>query len=528
MEHLETLIARYPRIILTVLTVSLLLPFASKAVHMDDPLFIWAGDHIRSHPFNPYGFDVNWYGSARPMADVTKNPPLTSGYIAVLSSIVGEHEFWLHIGFLAQALGVILGTYTLAHRFCQQPFYAALATLLTPVFLVSSTTLMSDVLMLAFWVWATVLWLRAIDKNEPALFVVAGLLLGACGVTKYFGVALLPLLFSYSFLKTRRLGWWLLYFLIPVAIFASYEWWTYTLYGKGLLLQAGIYSGSHQTGSFVIQLLTALAFSGGCFLIVLIFTPFLWAPKVWIAALVCVLLFLAVTRTSLPFSHYSQWIILIVSGVALFAMTLLDFRRQRDEHSILLLLWVLGTFVFCFLNWTINGRSLLPMAPAVAILLWRRIETNDWFKKPAYLSVAFGAAALISLLVTKADYQLANTARTAAIEVRHKLDRSVPIWFSGHWGFQYYAQAEGFKAFDLKRYSEIKSGDFMVIPSNNTNVFAPTGAVEFVETIRELPCSWLSTANKTLGAGFYSSRTGAVPFAFGRVPPEEYRIVRFK
>jgi 4-amino-4-deoxy-L-arabinose transferase-like glycosyltransferase len=527
-EHLETFIERYPRIILTVATVSLLLPFASKAVHMDDPLFIWAGHHIRSHPFNPYGFDVNWYGSVMPMADVTKNPPLTSGYIAVLSSIVGEHEFWLHVGFLAQALGVVLGTYTLAHRFCQQPFYAALATLLTPVFLVSSTTLMSDVLTLAFWVWATVWWLRAVDRNEPALFVVAGLLLGACGLTKYFGVALIPLLFTYSLLKTRRFGSWLLYFLIPVANFALYEWWTYTLYGKGLLLEAAIYSGSRHTGSFVIQLLAALAFSGGCFLIVLIFTPFLWAPKIWIAGLVCVLLFLAVTRSALPFSLYSQWIILIVGGVALIAITLLDFRRQRDDHSIMLLLWVLGTFVFCLLNWTINGRSLLPMAPAVAILLWRRIETNNWFKKPAYLSVAFGAAALISLLVTRADYQLASTARAAAKEVRQKLDRSLPIWFQGHWGFQYYAQAEGFKAFDEKRYSEIKPGHLMVIPSNNTNIVVPAGATEFVETIRELPCSWLSTMNKALSAGFYSSGAGPVPFAFGRVPPEDYRIVRFK
>src|SRR6266404_3305426 len=77
---------------------------------------------MRTQLFNPYGFDVNWYGSAMRMADVTKNPLLACAYIALLSSIFGEREFWLHVGFLAQAVAVVLGTYTLAHRFCQRPF----------------------------------------------------------------------------------------------------------------------------------------------------------------------------------------------------------------------------------------------------------------------------------------------------------------------------------------------------------------------------------------------------------------------
>jgi hypothetical protein len=566
--YLKTFIERYPRLILTVATITLLLPFAGKAFHIDDPLFIWAGRQMRTHPFNPYGFDVNWYGSVMAMADVTKNPPLASGYIALLSSIFGEREFWLHFGFLAQAVAVVLGTYTLAHRFCQQPFYAALATLLTPVFLVSSTTLMGDVLMLALWIWATVWWLRAVDKNEPASFILASLLLAACGLAKYFGIALLPLLFAYSLFKTRRFEWWLLYFLIPVAIFASYEWWTYTLYGKGLLFEAAIYPrqmGSRHTGSYAVHLLTALAFTGGCFLIVLIFTPFLWAPKVWIGGVVCVCIFLTVTRSTLAFSLYAQWIILIVGGIAIIAIALLDFKRQPHACSIMLLLWVLGTFVFCLLNWTVNGRSLLPMAPAVAILLWRRIESSNWLKGPTYLGFAFGAAALISVLVTRADYQLANTARTAAAEVRQTLDRSFPIWFQGHWGFQYYAEAQGLSAFDL-RYSQIKPGDLMVIPHDNVNrvvipsdmiesgetfntrypriapgdlmvtprflqpgvYVIPSYMIEPVATIRELPCSWMSTMNRAVGADFYSNVWGPVPFALGRVPPEDYRIVRFR
>jgi 4-amino-4-deoxy-L-arabinose transferase-like glycosyltransferase len=471
------------------------------------------------------------------MADVTKNPPLACAYIALLSSVFGEHEFWLHVGFLAQATAAILGIYALAQRFCQQPFYAALAALLTPVFLVSSTTLMCDTLMLAFWVWTMVWWLRALDTNQPVSFILAGLLLGACALTKYFGVALLPLLFFYTLLKTRRLGSWLVYLLVPLAMLALYHWWALSFYGKGLLFDAATYAigtRSREVAPIVIELVTVLGFTGGCFVIVLMFVPLLWRPKIWVTWGVALLLFLIFTRSSLPFLVYLQLIILANVGVAVVALTLSDVIQQRDTYSLILLLWIFGTFFFCFLNWTVNGRSLLPMAPAVALVLWRQIERTRWFKesryRSIYISMGLGAAASISLLVAQADYQLANTARTAATEIRRKLDRYSPstIWFQGHWGFQYYAQAQGLTPFDRK-HSQIKSGDFMVVPLNNTNVREVTSSgIESVEVIREIPCRWLSTINAASGAGFYSSVWGPLPFAFGPVPPEDYQIVRFR
>jgi 4-amino-4-deoxy-L-arabinose transferase-like glycosyltransferase len=537
LQRLNTFRERHPRIVLTLLTLALLLPFAGKAFHIDDPLFVWAGHHMRTHPFDPYGFEVNWYGSAMHMVDVTKNPPFACVYIALLSSIFGEREFWLHVGFLAQAIAAILGTYSLAQRFCQQPFFVAFAALLTPVFLVSSTTLMCDTLMLAFWIWAMVWWLRALETNELVSFILAGLLLGACALTKYFGIALLPLLFFYSLFKTRGLGLWLVYLLIPVAILALYQCWVLSFYGKGLLFDAATYAigiRSHEIAPFAVELLTVLAFTGGCFVIILMFVPLLWRPKVWVPWGVAVLLFLLLTRSSLPFAVYLQLVVLASVGAAVVALTLLDLTQQRDTNSVLLLLWISGTLFFCFLNWTVNGRSLLPIVPAVALVLWRQIERSRWLKesrsRSIYLPIAFGAAASISLVVAQADYQLANTARTAAAEIRRKLNSFPPsaIWFQGHWGFQYYAQVQGMAPLDRKN-SQIKRGDLVVIPLSNTNVVpVPSYGIEPVEVIREIPCRWLSTMNATLGAGFYSSVWGPLPFAFGPVPPEEYQIVRFR
>ena len=189
---------RYPRAILIVITLACLLPFADKAVHIDDPLFVWAGRQMQTQWWDPYGFQVNWYGWEMPMHEVTKNPPLACAWIALLISIFGENEFALHLGFFLQAIAVVLGTYALARRLCDHPFYAALAALCTPVFMISSTTLMCDVLMVAFWVWAVVFWMRGMEEDRPLFLALAALLVVGAFLTKYFGIALVPLLLVYS------------------------------------------------------------------------------------------------------------------------------------------------------------------------------------------------------------------------------------------------------------------------------------------------------------------------------------------
>src|ERR1051325_11542009 len=214
---------KYPKTILVLVTLACLLPFAAKAFHMDDPLFIWAGRQMQIRCWDPYGLDVNWYGSPMPMHEGTKNPPLACAMIALIIWIFGENEWALHISFLCQAIAVILGVYALARGLCDHPIHAALAALFTPVFMVSSTTLMCDVLMLALWVWAVVFWIRGLQNNQPLLLVFAALLIGACSLAKYFGIALIPLLLVYSVMRNGRLGWWLFYFLIPLVIVGLYE-----------------------------------------------------------------------------------------------------------------------------------------------------------------------------------------------------------------------------------------------------------------------------------------------------------------
>ena len=118
--------------------------------------------------------------------------------------MLGWSETALHLAFLLPALAVILGTHRLARRFCDRPMLAALAVLFTPVFLVSSATVMCDVLMLAFWVWAVVFWMEGLERDDFWRLPAAGLLIALAALTKYFGVCLIPLLAFYSGMGRRR------------------------------------------------------------------------------------------------------------------------------------------------------------------------------------------------------------------------------------------------------------------------------------------------------------------------------------
>jgi hypothetical protein len=185
LDRIKQWVTLHPNWTLTLVTLAAVMPFLAKPFNFDDPLFIWAAQQIHAHPGNPYGFDVNWYGELSPMWQVTKNPPLACYYLALAAAVLGWSEVALHFAFLLPALAVILGTHRLAQKFCRQPMLAALMTLFTPVFLISSTMVMCDVMMLAFWVWAVVFWIEGVEKIILGI-ICRWFLDRACGLDKIF------------------------------------------------------------------------------------------------------------------------------------------------------------------------------------------------------------------------------------------------------------------------------------------------------------------------------------------------------
>jgi 4-amino-4-deoxy-L-arabinose transferase-like glycosyltransferase len=533
--------------ILVVVVITLLIPFAGKAFNIDDPMFIWVAQQIIDNPTDFYGFPVNWYGYEQPMHVVMKNPPLTSYFIALGASLFGFGETPLHLAFLVFPVATTIGIYFLARELCPKPLLAALAGILNPAFLVSCTTLMSDIPMLAFWIWAVVFWLYGLKKDRSFYLLIAAVLVCLSTLSKYFGISLVPLLLAYSLAEKRSLGRWVFFLLLPLAVVGFYELATGMMYGRGLFSDAVVYAratGSVKSSHLISQGVIGLAFMGGGFIAALLLAPYMWSWRFVETGLIltAVVLFLLPVMPDIGdfpsgkamFGSRSGLVIqiglFIVAGMTIIAAGALDVIEKKNSVSLLLFLWIFGTFIFAaFVNWTTNIRSILPVAPAVGILFMRRVcstETSPIFKDRTALPFSLLACACLAFFVTWADASLANTARSAVCEIAKKYGgRDLPLWFQGHWGFQYYMQHEGGKAIDF-RWRGLEEGSLVVIATNNTNVinFYP-GTYEIIETVVQHPFKWISTMNKLSGAGFYSSSWGPLPFAFGPSPPECYLII---
>jgi 4-amino-4-deoxy-L-arabinose transferase-like glycosyltransferase len=539
---------RLHHLLLTVAVLACLLPFIGSAFKVDDTLFLYVARQITQHALDPFGFKVNWYRDAVPMAIETKNPPLASYCLAAAASIVGWSERALHLAFLLPALAVVLGTYRLALHFTDSPLLAAAATLLAPGFLISANSVMCDVLMLALWIWAIVFWIEGFEPRKSSYLLISAVLIALSSLAKFYGAALLPLLAAYSLARQRRIGAWAWYLLLPILVLTGFQHWTKAVYGIRMISSAahvstGIRQNRHAPA--LAKLFVDLSFFGGCMFPAVTLAPLLWPRRriVAVVALSAVASFLLSTgRIPLsgilgPAQYYQHWVLVgtqltlfIAAGFSILVLAAADAWKHRDDNSLLLLLWVLGTFIFAgFLNWTINARSVLPLIPAASILLARRVDELRTYSirwRTAMVAIALAASGAVSLWVTWADAELANSARAAAgIIEQETQNQPGTVWFTGHWGFQYYMESFGARPVVLDEPPHL-AGDFLALGEHTALFEIRPSFIASQETIQIPMRLGISTTQSNLGAGFYSFDSGPLPFAIGPVAPEHYELIR--
>ena len=541
-----------PALFIGVIVFACLVPFANKAFNVDDPVYIWIARHIQSNPLDFFGFNLNWRGVLEPVSRFNENPPLCSYYAALAAKFSGWTEAGLHMAFFLFAAAAAIGTYYLAGELCSQPLTAALAGVLTPVFMISATTVMCDMMMTAFWVWAVFLWMRGIRERSVFDIVLASVLIAASSLSKYAGMSLIPLLLCYSLVK--RQGGWAWFLLIPVAILAGYERLTYVLYGRGLLLNAASYAVSYGGKGF-LNLITGLVFTGGCLISAFFYSFTIWRKRTLVAGalIMAVILTLVQAQTFLaPFpaaldrfqsDTAFHWLFIVqlyvfaMSGASVLAAAFADLWKSRDADSLLLFLWVAGAFIFlCLLNWTINARTVLLIFPPLGILIMRALDRSHTSGKPAGRLLPAGrflvAAPLIPSLIiafaaARADYKWAGSQRAAAVSISSGYQGHGNLWFMGHWGFQYYMEKLGGKPVDFTS-TVVRPGDMIVIPANNCYVLPPFlfAGYSTISEMRVPSSGWLATMNPLAGAGFYGDKvSGPLPFIMAPVPEEKYFIL---
>ncbi len=528
-ETCRTACAKRPRLLLALLTTLVFLPFIDKAFHIDDPLFIWAAQHIGKAPFDFYGFSINWYGTSASAALVNQNPPLFSYLLALWAIPFGWSEVSLHSACLCASIAVVLGTYELAILLDARPAIAALLVLCTPIFVVTGTTVMCDMLMVALWVWATYAWLRGCRQRSAAWLAVSALGVLLAVLSKYFAVCLIPLLVYYALATRTPIRLWLRWLLLVAAGIVAYQLWTKYLYGFGLLSDAGRVAkeGRDSIGYAPKYWVAGLSFlGGGCAWFILLRGgglvkrwPWLLLTSVFYAFALCLLWGSNMSAFKIP-AGWSGWVQLhfwLIIGAAGLAWLMVQLgSRFRHPDDAVLCLWIAGTVVFnVFINWSVNARYLLPLVPAVALTVGRVMARRPCPRLGTRWALASCAVSLaLALIVAGADYRFAKATKSSVEQITHTYQAPPQTnWFQGHWGGQYYFEKAGWRA--LSYGATLYPGDIVATPTVGCNTL-PWGNCPFqniASTVTDLGS--LQTVEN--GAGFYAAQLGILPFAIAKL-----------
>ncbi|MGH0029127.1 MAG: glycosyltransferase family 39 protein [Myxococcota bacterium] len=518
------------RALLVALVLGVLAWLGDKAFTVDDPLFLWIAEQVHADPLDPLGGSVVWNATRLRMFDINQNPPLVGYLIAAAAGLFGFGERALHAVFLLPAGLATAAIHALAGRFTGRPGEATLLAVATPAFLVSLSNVMVESWLLACWTGSLLLWVRGFDRRSDALLLGGAALAGLAFLTKFAALALLPLLFVYGAARERRPGRWCLYLLVPLATIAAYDAVTAWLYGTGHFsstLRFARAFGAGDEGVRLGRVAVGLAFTGGCLLPALLYAPLLWSARVCLAALGLAAAGLvawpalggalgidfpgagADARWLLP----AHLLLFALGGASAVAVALTDLWRRRDADGLLLAAWLLGMFVFAALaNWVVNGRSILLMAPACAILLVRRLEAKQAPPRAALRGVALVVSVLLAVAVAVADHRWAGDVRASAgLLARRHVGAGHDTFFLGNWGLQWYLEKAGALAVDDRRWPG--RGDRLIVSSHNTDRRAPPPAL--ARELDTLDGEALGLRTLAPGvAGFYASPLGPLPWAW--------------
>jgi hypothetical protein len=232
--------------------------------------------------------------------------------------------------------------------------------------------------------------------------------------------------------------------------------------------------------------------------------------------------------------------VMAAGGAMVLAAGALSVVARRGADSALLGLWLFGTFVFCaLLNWTVSARIVLPCVLPALLLTVRWIETLDsrqfWMR---WLNWSILPAAAISLLVALSDQEFANAARDfAQSTIRDHRQRGETVYFTGHWGLQYYMEREGAAPFNFRRQT-LLPGELVAFPYNNTaNEPLSIQVTEFDEKVKLLPDTEIleypakfpfQTMSTRAHSWFYASLREPLPYNFRKQPfVDQFTVARY-
>ncbi len=525
--------------------------FLDKAYHIDDALFLASADHIQKDPLHPYAFEINWFGRPESMWAATKNPPFGSYFLAALKFVGIQSEQNQHLIFILASLFSLAFAYHISKGFCSNPFWVSLSMLGTPVFFVSATNLMPDLLLLALMLGSLYFWMRGELSNSKLYFLCSAVLASLAVWTKYFAVILFVLLPMLTWMIRRRIGkhFWVL--LLPFLTLFLWNIHSYEETGCFHILGTAQYSLENAWANRIQNIGVTAAFLGGGFWFPIILLPFCLCririrPCLSLMLMTIILGF--TVWKAIPEEAMGQgkilleWLFMTFSALVLLALLtghhfhstprtwIQNLSQLHVREDIFLWSWFVGVMIFvCFFNWTISARVLLPGLLPLLILTTRKFEriypSSSLFNKLRWFSPVAGL--FFSMMLATVDARQAHASRAIAEEIHQKYNTSlVKIYFAGHWGLQYYMEHRGFSALDYDRLHILEKEDLILFPViSRTNIHPVPGYTKVTFKHRFINSLGYACMARMDQAGFYSSKWGILPFGLSQTPLETFVLM---
>src|SRR5438105_1689070 len=324
---------------------ALQLPFLSSAFRIDDTNILAIARQMARSPLDPYGFDFNWTGTARPAFDILANPPLAPAAIAAWASLFGWSEVSLHFLTLLFALAALLAFFSIRNELLGTALLAA-----SPAFFVASQVVMPDMLMLALLLIALAAVIRYRDDGRfgPIAFA-AGFL---APIAKYNAVILVALLLTIVFTTRERRRALFAIAAAPIVGLACWNLFTLWRYGAMHLFvvsEERKYNLMHTFADLAIEGKRASAIDPLISTIVLtglVIVPFGWQLLLrrryeWALALGTAVIVLFVARMQFGYSLSSA--ILFAIGIAAGIRAIVFALGSRNA---LVIVWVISVLAF--------------------------------------------------------------------------------------------------------------------------------------------------------------------------------------
>ena len=192
-------------LLLTAVVLAGIVPFSSRAVFMDEHIFLRIAKSAQTNWLFPQDTPGMFFGLPLANFSAHTHPPVGEYFLALLYALLGSfNEVSFRLLFSIFSIIAVLAFYRLAQRFTAEPLLVSLLFAVTPAFFVYMPTLMMDIPMLAFLLAGFASYFEYVEGRRGALVLASICFVLAVG-TGY--TALVPLGCFFIALLIGRRPW---------------------------------------------------------------------------------------------------------------------------------------------------------------------------------------------------------------------------------------------------------------------------------------------------------------------------------